>query len=661
MTTTSEETPLPRPRRRRGTTAMVVTPEAVQDVRPASASQTAVTAPAEEPSDDTAEDTGDSLEVEDLPRRGRDVDATATEPDLPTRPPVAVFQAGRASNGLAAVSEELKSRKIAQFLATEDDLSSVTEGLEFGEAQHEVKLTRVRSNPPGVSKGFLDTFQRRVGLMEIKDLYGGGEFLYTIWGPDASGKKVLKAKKTLLIEGPSLVNGVPIGAGNVITERPQDKELFKLILTDKQREADRLAEELKELKKQQQDLLQKDNLSPLLTAFKETEEKRLLALKEAAERQEKLEAQRRADEKEARERQEKLEAQRRAEEKEAREMEKAKMKEETTTLLSLMQQNTNMLIASMKDAASSKEAGFATILASVQASANQQLQTLQANFGQQMEMFKAQMNMTVENMKAFSEQRESLLKDALKEAKSGEGKKDLTSQINDLVKLKTTLDVLIQPQGAPSSGIVDTLKEFASSPAASAVMQRFIGGGIPQQPPPGLPPGMSSPPVAMGSVQVSGPRPQLKGPSPWPTTTGAPPPPEKPKVRKPTVQTPPTAVPPAVGVNAGMPQQPATPKPPAPQVESLGVVFPAETDSNEQKFEALVRALDAAVRADWAIDHIHDLLIPKFPKDVMEKLKDTPFEQCTQIIELMAPSSVLNTAQGFQVLKELYSRLGVAQ
>jgi len=657
MTSPAEDTPPPKTRRRRGTTALMVPDGEPQEAqvmtpRPPAPPPAVVEEPEDPPDDGTEAD--DDLDETPPSRRGRDVDTTAE--------PVRVFQAGKPGSGLVAASEELKTRKLNQLLSSENDLSDITEGLEFGEAQHEIKLTRVRSNPPGYSKGFLDSFHRRLTIPEIKDLYGGGEFLYTIWGPDASGKKVLKAKKTLLIEGPSLVSGQPAPAGAVVTERPQDKELFKLILSDKQKEADRLAEEIKELKKQQQEILQKDTVTPLLAVLKETEEKRLAAAKEAAERQEKLEAQRRTDEKEARERQEKLDAQRRAEEKEAREMEKTKAKEETQGLIQMMQANTAMLIASMKDASSSKEAGFATILAAVQSTANQQIATMQANFAQQLEMFKSQMSMTVENMKAFSEQRESLLKDALKEARSSENKQDLTAQIANLAKLKNTLDVLIQPQGAPAPGIVDTIKEFASSPAAAAVMQRFIGGPVAGAPPPGLPPGMTAPPVAMGSVQVSGPRPQIKGPSPWPTTTGAPPPPEKPKVRKPTVQVPPTAVPPAAGVNAGVsPAAPQAAKPPAPQVESLGVVFPAETDSTEQKFEALVRALDAAIRADWSVDHMYELLIPKFPKDVPEKLKETQFDQCLQVIELMAPSSVLNTAQGFQVMKELYSRLGVPQ
>ena len=94
---------------------------------------------------------------------------------------------------------------------------------------------------------------------------------------------------------------------------------------------------------------------------------------------------------------------------------------------------------------------------------------------------------------------------------------------------------------------------------------------------------------------------------------------------------------------------------------TLGVAFPAATDTDEVKFEALIRALDAAMRADWSTADMFNLLIPLFPDDVPKTLKETPFDRCLQVIELMAPTSVLNTAQGTQVMRELFSMLGVPQ
>jgi hypothetical protein len=558
------------------------------------------------------------------------------------------------------------------FLAAEDDLAELTEGLEFGNNQHEVKLTRTRSNPPGVTKGFLDSFFRRITTTEIRDLYGGGEFLYTVWGPDPSGRRVCKSKKTISIEGLSLVNGLP-ATGSVIADQNNSaqKDMVKVLLADKEREANRLFEEIKELKKAQTEFLQRDTTAPLLAMMKEATDKQIAAAKDLADREEKRLAREALEREAERTRAEAREAQRRQEEKDRLEDLKGRAATELNTTLQMMQSNTNLLIASFKDNASSKEAGFATILQAVQAASQQTLQTMQANFSQQVSMASQQMGSTIQQMQSAADLREKMLMEALKDAKSS-NKGDMVSQLADLAKIKNTMDVVFNTGAPPPGGIVDGIKEFVSSPAAATMVQAFMGGrGGQPQVPPGTPPGMLAPPVAVGSVQVSGPRAELvKGPSPWPTTTGSPlappPPPEalpRAKARKPsTPPTPVMVVPPAPGQQPIMPQpQPQAAAALAPTVESLGVAFPVATDTDEAKFESLIRALDAAMRADWSTENMFNLLIPKFPEDVPQTLKETPFDRCLQVIELMAPTSVLNTAQGTQVMRELFSMLGVPQ
>lgn len=659
-TTTVADTPAAKSRRRRTRESTALTrveeakeaPKVFQQPKMPEAAFEEV----DENEDDEDEDEGDDDEPTDP------VDARPV-PRPSFTPPPFVPGGGRPQNPVVAANEEIRSRKMEAYLAAEDDLQEITEGLEFGNAQHEVKLTRTRSNPPGVSKGYLDSFFRRISVIEIKDLYGGGEFLYTVWGPDASGRRVCKSKKTITIEGLSLVNGLPAtGSAAADQNNSAQKDMVRVLLQDKEREANRLFEEIKELKKAQTEFLQRDTVTPVLQVLKETTEKQLAAQREQLEREERRADRERAEKKEEAAKEEKREAERRQEYRERMEAEKLRAASELKIILEMQQQNTAVMIASMKDAASSKEAGFATILNTVQQSSQQQMATLQANFTQQMQMAQQQMTSTIQQMSAFSEQRENLLKDALKEARSST-KGDLTTQLSEFAKLKNTVDVIFNT-AAPQAGVVDTIKEFASSPAATALVQSFLGARQPLALPPGTPPGMAGPPVAVGSVQVSGPRELPKGPSPWPTTTGAPPLPKKPVAKaRPVPAAPVMAVPPTPGGPSVVLTPPAAPEeaPKEPSPDSLGVTFPQETDTDEQKFEALIRALDAALRADWTTDQMFKLLVPRFPKDVVEKLKDTPLELCLQVVEAMAPNSVLNTALGSQVMRELFTRIGVPQ
>lgn len=694
-TTTTEDVPTPRRRtitRRKPGTALVPKPDVEEGVleKPVEAAPPAPTPPAPAPAprpspvvfsasddDDDDEDEDDGVQEGDLEEEDDEDDGPAKPVSMPPRRfalgGVAPSVGGAPSSPpipggprvlgdpLAAANAEVRNRKVQQLLAAEDDLAELSEGLEFGNNQHEIKLTRTRSNPPGVSKGFLDSFYRRITVGEIKDLYGGGEFLYTIWGPGPDGKRYCKSKKTITIEGASLVNGVPAGmqpdAGT-----SNAKDMIKVVLDAKEREAQRLVDEIKELKRAQMEFLARDPAASVMAMMKEANERQAQLQREAMERDEK----RRAEEREERraEEQRRLveEQRRRAEEKERADAEKAKATMDMQLMLQMMQNNTQVLIASMKDAASSKEAGFATILAAVQQSSQQQMSTVQQNFAQQIQMVQQQHQNTVQQMAAFAEQREKLAMDALKEARSGS--KDLTTQLMDIAKVKNSMDVVFGGgAAAQASGVVETIKEIAASPAAPALIQAFLGRGgqvaMPPAPPPGTPPGMQAPPVALGSVQVSGPAP--KGPSPWPTTSGAPALPRvKAKAKMPVIPPPAMAVPPVAGqppVSVAPPAPASPPSEPAPAVESLGIPFPPEDASSEVKFEALIRLLDAAMKAEWSTRSMFDQIVVKFPGDVAKTLKETEFEKVLQIIELMAPSSVLATAQGTQVMRDLFDML----
>jgi hypothetical protein len=403
--------------------------------------------------------------------------------------------------------------------------------------------------------------------------------------------------------------------------------------------------------------------------MRETTERQMQIQREAMEREER----RRIEEREERRREDARKAteedRRRQEERERLENEKSRSVTDMNSTLQLMQQNTQVLIASLKENASSKEAGFATILQAVQTAQQQQMQTLQANFQQQMSMAQTQMATTIQQMNAFSDQREKLMMDALKDARGGN--KDLTSQLMEIAKIKTSMETVFGGGAPPAPGVMETIKEFAASPAAPALVQAFLGGrGGPPAPPPGTLPGMTAPPVAMGSVQVSGPTPQKRLPSPWPNTTGAPPKPKQAKAdAKPKM---PAPVPPILAVPPVAPGEPvavvtpppspspspaASPAAPGPTMESLGVTAPAEDAANEVKFEALIRALDAAMKADWTVPQMFEGILGKFPADVAKTLKETDFDQCLKIIEVMAPASVLATPQGSQVMRELFTML----
>lgn len=637
---------------------------------------------AEEEDDDDEDDEEEGLEASAEDADEDDDDEDDAPPRIPPRRPDSMtpFRPGLGGPGLGGPggpprpgmefdgNAEARKRKMQQMFAVEDDLAELTEGLEFGNNQHEVKLTRTRSNPPGVSKGFLDSFFRRITVGEIKDLYGGGEFLYTIWGPGPDGKRYCKSKKTIQIEGASLVNGMPVGT-TVDQGTSTAKDMIKVVLDAKERESQRLVEELKELKKVQHEFMQRDPAAPILAMMRETTERQMQIQREATEREEK----RRIEEREERRREDARrmaeEERRRAEERERLEHEKSRSVTDMNSTLQMMQQNTQVLIASLKENASSKEAGFATILQAVQTAQQQQMQTLQANFQQQMAMAQQQMSTTIQQMNAFSDQREKLMMDALKDARGGN--KDFASQLVEIAKVKNSMETVFGGGPPQPPGVIESIKEFAASPAAPALLQAFLGNrGAPPAPPPGTLPGMSAPPVAMGSVQVSGPAPQKRLPSPWPSSTGAPPVPKPKQAAKPEAKpkmpvppTPALAVPPVVAgeVVAVPPVSPtpeaSAPSAPAPTLESLGVMPPAADAGNEVKFEALIRALDAAMKADWTVPQMFEGVVVKFPEDVRKTLKETDFDQCLKIIEVMAPSSVLATPQGSQVMRELFTML----
>ena len=573
----------------------------------------------------------------------------------------------------------IRQQAFQQQQKVNDDFEAHLASLEFDDGHHSVTVHRVEpeidSNTGKRIAGYLAKFTRAVTFEEIRSQYGGGKYRFIIHGPGPLGKSMIKANKVYEI------------AGDPILPRPQQQQqqqglstavsdIVDKAISTQEKQADRLAEENRELKTMFMSTLNRgdgDFRSTMMQMM--SEERKMQEARAAKEREEakemrnlflssltkaeqgpqqmqsvlleerRLQEQRMLTEREERRReqdaserrhQQTLEMMRMQQEKQIEQMriEQERVRSESRASEERARQQFELNLRQLEKQESQKETQAQKMTEFMSSLQNQQMQQMQA--AQQMQLQQMQQFTSLE--------RDFMLKqiDALSKKKEDTG-------IDQMLKFKQVFDTLT---GKNEGG--DESKETWEK-----IMDRV------QDSVPGL---VAAAGLLRGAPQQQQQQQQYAGPRVMPGTVAVVEadeeteqmalPPRRPPVRR---RRPPVTS--QVKTTGSPPEKAATPAP-APIVEQNlandyeDFVFPVESTPVELALEMLVKDIDLALQRDLGIVEIRDDVLSKFPKHIVGLLSNTDPDTLVSVLDSRAPGTWrINSLDGQKKVRELHTLL----
>lgn len=573
-----------------------------------------------------------------------------------------------------ATPAQLRQQVMQQQQKVNDDFEAHLASLEFEDGHHSVTVHRVEPEmDPNTGKriaGYLAKFTRAVTFEEIRSKYGGGKYRFIIHGPGPLGRPMIKANKIYEIAGDPISPLTPGSQSQQGSLPSAMTEIVDKAISTQEKQADRLAEENRELKQMFMASLTKGD-----SGFRETmmqmmaEERKMQEARAAKEREEakemrnlflssltkaeqgpqhlqtilleerRLQEQRMQAEREERRREqeiaerrhrETLEIMRMQQEKqiEAMRIEQERVRNEARAAEERARQQFELQLRQIEKQESQKEAQalkLTEFMSSLQSQQVQQMQMAQQTQLQQMQQF-------------TQLERDFMLKqiDSLSKKDTG---------IDQMLKFKQVFDTLTGRDSDGGDGketwekIMDRVQESVPGLVAAAGLLRggASAGAAPQPQGPRVLPGTVAVVEADDEDDIAYSRPRRLPP---------------PRRRK--RPTPPQVVTPAEVVV----EQRATETTSALPNDYTDFVFPTGDTSMEEALEMLVRDIDLALQRDLDVTEIRDSVVGKFPPHIVGLLANTDADTLVSVLDSKAPATWrINSLDGQKKVRELHALL----
>lgn len=526
----------------------------------------------------------------------------------------------------AATAEQRLQQRV------DDDLEDVFSGLNFGTDNHQVTVTRLSPKLDADGEeiaGHLNTFSDAISIEDIKARYGGGKYKITIRGPKrANGRgSVIKGSKTIDIAGPPKQTKK--------NQEASESAMAKLLLENKDRDLQRMAEEAKTNQNAVITLLSKEDktlplvmkmlegqgsqMNPMMTLMMQMQQKeaeaRRLERQEEKDRESKRETERIRQE----ERLEKIRLEERRLDEQRRKEEKELALRQHELQMKQMEHQQNMMMNLMMNGSKTEKDQQATMLKIMNDNSAAAVAQAQGMMQFQGTMFQTMLQDSKETAKQKSQFGETLeniaaLKDVMKLVGGGGGDED---------------------NRATWEKVMDKASEVLPS-LVSGAQQVFTknnnqnNGGNNGQQPQLMPPGTvivaedDEPPVKVVNA----------------------------KVTNPTVNTTNTQS-----------QQTQNQNPPSFSGEDetefsndlTEPFFPPVGESINVQVPALVKSIDFAIRNNWSTDKIYTDIVKKFPDGVLSLLIMQSEDKLVDFIAEQTPASwPISMPKGEDVIRKLY-------
>ena len=573
----------------------------------------------------------------------------------------------------------IRQQAFQQQQKVNDDFEAHLASLEFDDGHHSVTVHRVEpeidTNTGKRIAGYLAKFTRAVTFEEIRSQYGGGKYRFIIHGPGPLGKSMIKANKVYEI------------AGDPILPRPQQQQqqhglstavsdIVDKAISTQEKQADRLAEENRELKtlfmtslnrgdgdfrstmmqmmseerKMQEARAAKERdeakemrnlfLSSLTKAEQGPQQIQTVLLEERRMQEQRMLAEReeRRREQDASERrhQQTLEMMRMQQEKQIEQMriEQERVRSESRASEERARQQFELSLRQLEKQESQKETQALKMTEFMSALQSQQVQQMQ--MAQQTQL---------QQMQQFTQlERDFMLKqiDSLSKKDTG---------IDQMLKFKQVLDTLSgKNEGGDEAKetwekIMDRVQDSVPGLVAAAGLLR---GGSPAHQQQQQQQQQHGPRVLPGTVAVVEADDDEQDMRALPRRA-----PMKRRRRPPVTS--------QVKVHDAPPVDVA---PAAPTVEQNlpndyeDFVFPVESTPVEMALEMLVKDIDLALQRDMDGVTIRDDVLSKFPKHIVGLLSNTDPDTLVSVLDARAPGTWrINSLDGQQKVRELHTLL----
>lgn len=571
-------------------------------------------------------------------------------------------------------TSQIRQQVMQQQQKVNDDFEAHLASLEFEDGHHSVTVHRVEPElDPNTGKriaGYLAKFTRAVTFEEVRSKYGGGKYRFIIHGPGPLGRPMIKANKVYEIAGDPISPLSPASQQQQATLPSAMTEIVDKAISTQERQADRLAEENRELKQMFMASLTKGD-----SGFRETmmqmmaEERKMQEARAAKEREEakemrnlflssltkaeqgpqqlqsvlleerRMQEQRMMAEREERRREqeaaerrhrETLEIMRMQQEKqiEAMRIEQERVRAEARASEERARQQFELQLRQIEKQESQKEAQalkMTEFMSSLQSQQVQQMQLAQQTQLAQMQQF-------------TQLERDFMLKqiDSLSKKDTG---------IDQMLKFKQVFDTLTGRDVDGDSKetwekVMDRIQDSVPGLVAAAGLLR---GGAAQQAQP------QGPRVLPGSVAIV----EDDEEEDVRALPSRRPPPRR--RRRPPITS--QAIAPTTVETAPSPTSSPDSGGTLPN-DYTDFVFPSEDTPIEAALEMLVRDIDLALQRDLEVDGIRTEVVNKFPKHIVGLLSNTDADTLISVLEARAPGTWrINSLDGQKKVRELHALL----
>lgn len=572
---------------------------------------------------------------------------------------------------------QLRQQVMQQQQKVNDDFEAHLSSLEFDDGTHSVTVHRVEPElDPVTGKrivGYLAKFTRAVTFEEIRSQYGGGKYRFIIHGPGPLGRPMIKANKVYEIAGDPISRASPMQQqqqGNALPSAMT--EIVDKAISTQEKQADRLAEENRELKQMFMASLTKGD-----SGFRETmmqmmaEERKMQEARAAKEREEakemrnlflssltkaeqgpqhlqtvlmeerRMQEQRMLAEREERRREqeaaerrhrETLEIMRMQQEKqiEAMRIEQERVRAEARAAEERARQQFELQLRQIEKQESQKEAQALKLTEFMSSLQSQQVQQMQVAQQTQLQQMQQMMNMERE----FSMKQIDVL-----------SKKD--TGIDQMLKFKQMFDTLTGRDNDGGDGketwekIMDRVQESVPGLVAAAGLLRGGAAQQPQQP--------QGPRVLPGSVAIV----EADDEDDAPALPPRRPPPHRRRRRPPITS---QAIAPTTVETA--PPASAAPTEGSLPNDYTEFMFPTDDTPIEAALEMLVKDIDLALQRDLDVNGVRTEVVAKFPKHIVGLLSNTDPDTLISVLESRAPGTWrINSLDGQMKVRELHALL----
>lgn len=614
-------------------------------------------------------------EIPMMPPLDDDEDDDLVEDQVFSRPVPVSPLAGRLPGPLPASPAQIRQQAMMQHQKVNDDFEAHLASLEFDDGTHTVSVHRVEpERDPATGKpikGYLTKFTRAVTFEEIRSQFGGGKYRFVVHGPGPLGKPMIKANKVYEIAGDPIVRDSVGALPQQANSLPSAvSEIVDKAITTQEKQADRLAEENRELKQMFMATLAKGD-----NGFRDTmmhmmaEERKLQEMRAVKEREEakemrnlilstmskaeqgptqmqtilmeerRLQEQRMMAEREERRREqeaaerrhrETLEIMRMQQDKqiEAMRIEQERVRAEARAAEERARQQFELQLRQIEKQESQKEAQalkMTEFMSSLQSQQVQQMQLAQQSQLQQMQQITAI-------------ERDFMMKqiDTLSKKDTG---------IDQMLKYKQMFDRLTGKDEDPDTKetwekMLDRAQDMLPGLVAAAGLLK--GGPAPQQAQP-----QQGPRVLPGSVAVVEEDDEEEASRALPPSRR---PPQRRRRRPPITSQQAQPIAP-ISVEA------ETSAPTAAN-DYTDYVFPTEDTPIEVALEMLVKDIDLALQKEASVESIRDDVVRKFPPHIVGLLSNTDSDTLVSVLDARAPATWrINSLDGQKKVRELHTLL----